>query len=178
VAVGRFDGLVVFADDIAPLLEAHERPLFFRHVYTGVGVSRLYTVESEKAFITIGVGEAIERFLTGGPLVDGEKYLLGVAATGTPWSWGGRLDVAISHEMTCLLITDRRLLFVSSGIGESERRVLAEVPRDEVARARRRWKCPMVGSVEIWFTDESMIAVGLGWLCTRKARRVVRLLNE
>jgi hypothetical protein len=51
------------------------------------------------------------------------------------------------------------------------------VPLEDIARARRRWKSHMFGSVEIWFTDEPMIAAGLGILFTREARRVVRLLN-
>jgi hypothetical protein len=119
--VGRFAGIVFSAAEVAPLLAAGERAPCFQICETEVGERRIFGV------------------LTGMPMIDGEKYVIGVSAMGTPWSWAGRLSELIHDETTCLPITGRRLAFIGSGFEEPERRVVAGVPLEDIARARRRW---------------------------------------
>jgi hypothetical protein len=177
--VGRFEGIRLYADEIAELLAPGETALFFQLCHPDVGERHLDGVDPPPRGTPGSVGEGLRRLAGGSPVVNLAEYFWGVSASGTPSSWAGRVSRAFPPVGTHLLITDRRLAFVHKPVDlHPKLEVLIEVPLDEVWWAERRWKAPMFGCVEIWFTDDSMVAVGLSFVSPRKAYRVARLLNE
>jgi hypothetical protein len=148
-----------------------------QHRLTLFGEKRIQGVDPAGTTRPDNLGRLLGDMVTGSPIFDGEGMLFGIAAAGPLDSWAGCLRERIFGEGSYVLITDRRLAFVATTDLCKAARLIAEVPLEAVAGALRRGKFPMRGSVEIWFTDESMIAVAFGVLFTRSARRAVDLLN-
>jgi hypothetical protein len=126
----------------------------------------------------------------GGLLVNPDRVnglLGGVSGLGDPESAAGRWWRAARNDerrwdSVEYGVTDRRLLLLTSrsrGRGDTEYRILCEVPRSAVASADRRGKLLFQrGRVEVRFADGSMIAWTAGMLSTARARTLVAALSS
>jgi hypothetical protein len=114
-----------------------------------------------------------------------DRLLGGLSGAGAADSVAGQWWRAVKGraqrwDTTEYAVTDRRLLLLTSrtrGAGNTEYKIMHEVPRRRVSSAVRRGKWLFQrGRVEVRFTDGSMIAWSAGLLSTRRAHALVAAL--
>jgi hypothetical protein len=103
-----------------------------------------------------------------------------VDSTAGRW-WRAVKDGAGTEDSTEYGVTNRRLLLLTSRTrsGNTEYKIIFDVPRGQVASVVRRGKLLFQrGRVEVRFTDRSMIAFTTGMLTTGRARALVAALSD
>ncbi|MFW6598736.1 hypothetical protein ACQBAU_14555 [Propionibacteriaceae bacterium Y2011] len=163
------DWLSAFADVVRPLLAPDERALVAQHTtyfagHEDYGQPRP-DLASTLADHALGLPSAWSMELA-------DKVVTGVSLVGWPGCLAEGLRDALNEVSTDLVVTTERLLAVT-GIGENAARVLWQVPRSRVIKVDRAPRFAQAGRVIIVFDDRSALAMMMGLVSSRGARRVV-----
>ena len=136
------------------------------------------------AAAVVAVGTAVSPPAVGGNAM--MRFLGGIRAAGTSDAIGPQvLRTLEGRPRAFLVVTDRRLLLTDSvlerqpGAARATEAwsIRAELDRGDVVAARRRTRSFVVGRVELYFRDGSMVAVMTAAVSPRPARRLLRALG-
>lgn len=163
------DRLTVFAHEVRTLLAPQERALALQH-------TTYFTGHEDRGQPRPDLASTVVDHALGLPsawaMEAADKVITGVSLVGGPGCLADSLRTALDRVGTDLIVTTERLLAVT-GVGEGQPSVLWQVPRSQVLQVKRAPRFAQAGRVIIVFADASALAMMMGVVSARGARRFV-----